>query len=110
MPNIANIDTPNFKTKELGFKNQLEKSKIEHQLQLSTTHNKHMKLSINEYEPNFDIYEVENLIEQNDGNNVNLDTQMSEMSKNSMMFTAVQSSIKKDSSWFKTMIDSASKN
>ena len=108
--NIANIDTPDFKTKELRFKDQLEKTKNEEQLQLSTTHNQHMKLSDINDESNFDMYDVENLIEQNDGNNVNLDTQMSEMSKNSMMFTAVQNSIKKDSAWFKTMIDASSKN
>jgi len=108
--NIANIDTPDFKTKELHFNDALEKSNKEYQLPLATTHNNHMAIAKNNDQNNFEIYEVENLIEQNDGNNVNLDTQMSEMSKNSMMFTAVQNSIKKDSAWFKTMIDSSSKN
>ena len=57
-----------------------------------------------------ELYEVEGLPEQNDGNNVNLDTQMSNMSKNSIMFSAIQNSIKKDSAWFKTVIDASSKN
>jgi len=108
--NIANIDTPDFKTKELHFNDALEKSNKEYQLPLAITHNNHMDIAKNNDQNNFEIYEVENLVEQNDGNNVNLDTQMSEMSKNSMMFTAVQNSIKKDSAWFKTMIDSSSKN
>jgi len=108
--NIANIDTPDYKTKDLHFKDQLEKSKEEHDLKLSITHANHIRLNTNIDEDNFDLYEVQGLIEQNDGNNVNLDTQMSEMSKNSIMFTAVQNSIKKDSLWFKNVIDSSSKN
>jgi len=108
--NIANIDTPDYKTKELKFKDQLQKSNEAHDLKLTTTHNMHMSLSNDKTDTNFDIYEVKGLVEQNDGNNVNLDTQMSEMSKNSIMFNAVQSSIKKDSAWFKTMIDASSKN
>ncbi|PIF04094.1 MAG: flagellar basal body rod protein FlgB [Arcobacter sp.] len=108
--NIANIDTPEYKTKDLRFKDQLRKSNEEYNLKLAITHKKHISLNEEKIDTNFDIYEVKNLVEQNDGNNVNLDTQMSEMSKNSIMFNAVQSSIKKDSAWFKTMIDSSSKN
>ncbi len=108
--NIANIDTPDYKTKDLNFKNQLEKSNEAHSLKLSTTHGMHMSLGVDMRDSNFDMYEVEGLVEQNDGNNVNLDTQMSEMSKNTIMFNAVQSSIKKDSAWFKSMIDASSKN
>lgn len=108
--NIANIDTPDYKTKDLKFKNQLDKANEEHSLKLSSTHSMHMTLQDEAKKSNLDIYKVQGLVEQNDGNNVNLDTQMSEMSKNSMMFNALQSSIKKDSTWFKLMIDSSSKN
>jgi len=108
--NIANIDTPDYKTKDLKFKDQLQKANEEHTLKLSTTHGMHMSLSEDMKKSNFDMYEVKGLVEQNDGNNVNLDTQMSEMSKNNVMFSAVQNSIKKDSAWFKTMIDASSKN
>jgi len=108
--NIANIDTPDYKTKDLKFKDQLQKANEEHSLKLSITHGMHMSLSEDMKKSNFDMYEVKGLVEQNDGNNVNLDTQMSEMSKNNVMFSAVQNSIKKDSAWFKTMIDASSKN
>jgi len=108
--NIANIDTPDYKTKDLKFVDQLKKSDNELNLKLATTHNNHMSLSEEENKSNFKMYEIQGLVEQNDGNNVNLDTQMSEMSKNSVMFSAIQNSIKKDSTWFKTMIDSSSKN
>ncbi|MDC0932371.1 flagellar basal body rod protein FlgB [Arcobacteraceae bacterium] len=108
--NIANIDTPDYKTKDLKFVDQLKKSNEEQSLKLMTTHNNHMNVSMDDSKSNFEMYEVQGLVEQNDGNNINLDTQMSEMSKNSVMFGAIQNSIKKDSTWFKTMIDSSSKN
>jgi len=108
--NIANIDTPDYKTKDLKFKNELDKSNHEEQLRLARTHNNHLPLMDSSNKNSMELYEVQGLEEQNDGNNVNLDTQMSSMSKNSIMFNALQNSIKKDSMWFKTVIDSSSKN
>ena len=108
--NIANIDTPDYKTKELKFQDQLNRSDNEYKLKLSRTHINHMSLKEESLSSNMKLYEVNGLKEQNDGNNVNLDTQMSEMSKNSIMFSALQNSIKKDSVWFKSVIDSSSKN
>ena len=106
--NIANIDTPDFKTKDLRFKNELDKSN--ETLKLTTTNAAHMQISPNPDKSSMKMYEVDGLEVQNDGNNVNLDQQMSQQTQNSMMFTAIQNSIKKDSAWFKSMIDSSSKN
>jgi len=108
--NIANLDTPNYKTKDLNFKNELDNSKHEAQLQLTRTHSNHLPLMDSSKKNSMELYEVQGLEEQNDGNNVNLDAQMSNMSQNSIMFSALQNSIKKDSMWFKTVIDSSSKN
>ncbi|MEA3498793.1 MAG: flagellar basal body rod protein FlgB [Campylobacterota bacterium] len=108
--NIANIDTPGFKTKELKFNDQLKKSQNEYDLELSRTHKNHMRIEPISSGKDFTIQETKGLDEQNDGNNVNLDTQMSTMAQNSMMFNAIQNSIKKDSSWFKSVIDASGKN
>jgi len=108
--NIANIDTPDYKTKDLRFKTQLDKSNEEYQLKMFNTHAKHIELLPQRKESNLKLFEVQNLIEQNDGNNVNLDTQMSEMSKNNIMFKALENSIKKDSLWFKSIIEASKKN
>jgi len=108
--NIANIDTPGYKTKELKFKDHLNKAHDDFQLKLATTHQKHMTVGSDTLNSPLKIYEVKGLPEQNDGNNVNLDTQMSEMSKNDVMFQALKSSIKKDSTWFKEVISSSGKN
>ena len=108
--NIANIDTPGFKTKELKFNDELDKSQSEHDLKLNVTHRGHMNIEPETSEKNYYMNETKGLHEQNDGNNVNLDTQMSSMAQNSIMFSAIQSSIKKDSAWFKSVIDASSKN
>ena len=56
------------------------------------------------------LVQVSGLQEQNDGNNVNLDSQMSEQSKNKVIFDAIQSSIKRDSRLFRSVIESSAKN
>jgi len=111
--NIANANTPGYKTKELVFENELGKlNKNERNLQLYTTDNKHINPSLNNInkinEPS--LVTVKGLKEQNDGNNVSMDSQMSEMSKNKILFDAIQSSIKKDSRLFRSVIESSQKN
>ncbi len=109
--NIANINTPNYKTKDLVFESELKKVEQDRDLKMFTTNSMHLT--------NFDdipkinqakFIQVKGLEEQNDGNNVNLDTQMSEMSKNKVIFDALQSSIKKDSRLFRSVIESSQKN
>lgn len=110
--NIANINTPNYKTKDLSFQSALDEKNREKDLELFSTNEKHIKFdeANNIKGSKMEIYEVENLQEQNDGNNVSLDTQMSEMSKNNTMFQALQVSIKKDSLLLRSVLDSSAKN
>lgn len=111
--NIANINTPNYKAKELVFEEELQKAKQSNSLALATTHPSHIKHHKVDAVTNPNqarVVEKKGLIEQNDGNNVNLDREMSDMAKNNVMFNAIQSSIKKDANWFRSVIDSSSKN
>ena len=108
--NIANINTPNYKTKELVFENELSSS-ISNNLQLKATNSRHISnFNSSSLNSNPKLIDVKNLEEQNDGNNVNLDTQMSEMSKNKILFDAIKSSIKRDSRLFRSVIESSAKN
>jgi flagellar basal-body rod protein FlgB len=109
--NIANINTPGYKTKELVFEDELNNSINNNGLQLKATNSRHMP-NINSFQANSNpkLMEVENLEEQNDGNNVNIDTQMGEMSKNKVLFDAIQSSIKRDSKLFRSVVESSAKN
>jgi len=107
--NIANINTPNYKTKDLVFEKELNNATAT--LNLKTTSNMHLgNISQNSNTSNPRLVQVKGLEEQNDGNNVNLDTQMGEMSKNKILYDAIQSSIKKDSRLFRSVIESSSKN
>ncbi|MBI3873777.1 MAG: flagellar basal body rod protein FlgB [Arcobacter sp.] len=108
--NIANLNTPDYKTKDVSFEAHLNKLSS-NDLKLTTTHKNHIALASQDSQStSMKTYEVQNLEEQNDGNNVNLDSQISEMSKNAVMQDAITNSIKRDSRWFKMMIDAAGKN
>ena len=109
--NIANVNTPNYKTKELVFEDELKMSQSKNDLKLSVTHQNHIMIQqniSNKAKPQ--LVEVKNLEEQNDGNNVNIDKQMTEMSKNKTLAMAMQMAIKKDSRLFKSVVESSSKN
>ena len=108
--NIANINTPDYKTKDVTFENELKKAQ-QPILKLAQTNGNHLSSinsNLNMSKPS--LIEIQGLEEQNDGNNVNLDAQMSEMSKNKVLFDAVQTAIKKDSSLFRSVIESSAKN
>ena len=107
--NIANINTPNYKTKDLIFEDELNSAT--NSLKLKQTNVRHISsISSISSSGNPRLIEVKGLEEQNDGNNVNLDTQMGEMSKNKVLFDAIQSSIKKDSRLFRSVVESSAKN
>ena len=113
--NIANINTPDYKAKDLVFEEELQKASeaSKMRLELATTNSKHIKHSqINavKHPQQPQVIEKEGLVEQNDGNNVNLDQEMSAMAKNNVMVNAIQSSIKKDANWFRSVIESSGKN
>ncbi len=109
--NIANINTPDYKTKDISFDDELKKASSKSDLSLKVTHHKHIKFDTQATNTDkFKIYETKGLQEQNDGNNVNLDQQMSDMAKNSIMFDAIQGSIKKDAKWLKEIIAASGKN
>jgi len=107
--NIANINTPNYKTKDLVFDEEIKK--VDKDLSLKTTNPMHIKTEpIENDNDNLRVVELKGLEEQNDGNNVNIDREMSEMSKNKVIFDALQSSIKKDSALFRSVIEASQKN
>ncbi|OCL82928.1 flagellar basal body rod protein FlgB [Arcobacter porcinus] len=105
--NIANINTPKYKTKDLVFEQELKQEQI---LQMTRTTTSHMHNIDYRASNNPRLIKVPNLIEQNDGNNVNLDSQMSEQAKNKVIFDAIQTSIKRDSKLFRSVIDASGKN
>lgn len=115
--NIANIDTPFYKAKDIDFETALIEKKrevyklgaSEPKLELARTNDKHfaaidfpsVKIST--------IYLRDGHMARNDANTVDLDIETSEMSKNVLMIQALDSASKKHGDIFKSVIDASGK-
>lgn len=115
--NIANIDTPFYKAKDIDFETALiEKRKeiynqgqSEPKLELARTNDKHF-VAINFPSSKIPtIYLRDGHMARNDANTVDLDIETSEMSKNVLMIQALDSASKKHGDIFKSVIDASSK-
>jgi len=88
--NIANINTPGYKCKNINFQKEL--NRILHPqdtIQLETTNKRHFKIEpekLDGYEP--EVEYCENNVIGNDNNNVDLDKEMAKMSKNHLLYNA----------------------
>jgi len=112
--NIANIDTPFYKAKDIGFEQMLAKSahllqEREPQLKLAKTNSHHLSPLGEENSSKADIFFRPNHGSRNDGNSVDLDIETTEMSKNAIMINAISAALKKKSMLFKSMIDTSSR-
>jgi flagellar basal-body rod protein FlgB len=113
--NIANVDTPFYRPRDIRFEETLaiEKAKVLNQsspkLQIAQTNSSHMPLYEEQSSYKAKTFFRDGHMAKNDGNSVDLDVETTEMSKNSIMFNALVGAIKKSSDIFKSVIDSSSK-
>ena len=90
--NIANVDTPHYKSKAVNFEDTL-RTAIEGQSTMKTnrTNDKHIPFSTdrsnNLLSPT--VFTKNNTNINNSGNNVDIDLEMSEMAKNQMLYNAL---------------------
>jgi flagellar basal-body rod protein FlgB len=114
--NIANIDTPNYKAKDISFEGVLRDSVQNIQnsgakkLELATTNPMHLKIT--EFEDGSKeatIFMRPNHAQRNDGNTVDLDVETTQMSKNAIMIEALTEAMKKRASLLKAVIDTSSR-
>lgn len=73
--NLANVDTPGYKRKDVNFKECLKNAS-----------------NSNSIEPKI-VTDKENLKYRHDGNNVDVDTEMSEMAKNTIRYNVLISQL-----------------
>ena len=86
--NIANVNTPGYKCKNLDFQKEFNKiiSK-EEQIELTTTNSKHIKINPENKEfSNGNSEACSNTIIGNDKNNVDMDKEMAKLSKNQVLY------------------------
>ncbi|WP_104733217.1 flagellar basal body rod protein FlgB [Helicobacter felis] len=111
--NIANVDTPFYRPKDLDFETMLAHKKAEvfdHQkdkhLKLAETNPWHLEPK--DFEDNkATIFFRDGHLAKNDGNSVDIDIETSEMGKNSTMYLALTTALKKHRGIVNYAIDAA---
>ncbi len=111
--NIANIDTPYYKAKDIYFEKVLSKEakKIfnnEEDLKLARTNKRHMEFT-DEDENRANYFLRATHTQRNDANTVDLDIETTELSKNQSMFNAITATLQKQATIFKSILDASSK-
>ncbi|HIP59516.1 MAG TPA: flagellar basal body rod protein FlgB [Campylobacterales bacterium] len=112
--NLANVDTPFYRARDISFENVLAKeadklADIKKQPAFAKTHHMHMDPVTSNGSNQAEVFFRGTHTTRNDGNNVDLDIESTEMSKNSMMYNALISAKKKSTMIFKSVIDASSK-
>jgi len=116
--NLANIDTPFYKARDVDFESALiaktkemygESKSTTPSLEMAQTNGAHLDGITDFDSAKSTLYLRDGQLARNDGNTVDLDVETSELGKNSMMFNALSSALQKDSLIFKSIIDYSSK-
>lgn len=114
--NIANIDTPFYKARDIDFESALiEKTKEMYghhdtkNLEMAKTDSSHMSAYQSADSSKSTIFLRDGHMAKNDGNTVDLDIETTELSKNSVMFNALTAALKKNSTIFKSVLEASAK-
>lgn len=110
--NIANVDTPFYKPRDIDFESYLSEAMNEEfgrsrnmELQMAQTSCKHLP-PLEQKVQGGTIFFRDGHMARNDGNSVDLDVETSEMGKNSVMYQALVSALKKHKGIFAYALDS----
>lgn len=111
--NIANVDTPLYRPKDVNFEQFLarENKRVfgggirDYTLPLAKTSPKHLD-SKNLHKDSATMFWRDGHLARNDGNSVDLDVETSEMGKNSTMYYALTSALKRHKGIFSYAVDS----
>ncbi|GEL75884.1 flagellar basal body rod protein FlgB [Tenuibacillus multivorans] len=83
--NLANIDTPNYKAKDVTFKEQL--GQAQSRIEAKRTHSKHIPFSTSNQ--GIEITSRENVTYNHNGNSVDIDKEMTELAENQIYYQAL---------------------
>ncbi|MBM0637642.1 flagellar basal body rod protein FlgB [Campylobacter sp. VicNov18] len=114
--NLANVDTPFYKARDIEFETAL----IERAKEIfDQNDNKELKLALTQEhhqtpwkfpDPSKStIYLRDGHLARNDANTVDLDVETTEMSKNTIMITALDGVLRRQSNIFSSILDASSK-
>lgn len=111
--NLANVNTPFYRARDISFESMLsyEADNLYQKKQdiLAKTHPDHLDPISSNSSNSAKIFFRGTHPTKNDGSNVDLDIESTQMSKNSLMYNAIINATKKKSMLFKSVIDASSK-
>lgn len=85
--NLANVDTPNYKAKDVMFKNVL-RDQVMNSVPARRTHPKHIPFATNQ-DQNYRVITKKHTMYNHNRNNVDVDKEMSELAKNQIYYQAI---------------------
>ncbi|MDX1807477.1 MAG: flagellar basal body rod protein FlgB [Paenisporosarcina sp.] len=103
--NIANVDTANYKSKQVGFQTALNDAINNQSISSFKTNANHIPFSseTTQFNPNI---KVNNSTQVNpNGNNVDMDVEMAELAKNQLWYNAVTERVNGKFNSLRTVID-----
>jgi flagellar basal-body rod protein FlgB len=100
--NIANVDTPNYKATKVSFEEMLQKE-FSSNFVGNRTDNKHVAIGASGRIPT-PVLSKDNTVLKNNGNGVDLDYEMTELSKNTLWYNSLTYSINEEFNLLKTVI------
>jgi len=110
--NIANADTPFYKSRDIRFEDALENevkkvfNEPSKKLELARTNPMHLEPKDIEDEDKPVVFFRDGHLTRNDGNDVDIDVETTEMAKNNIAYNATIEALRKDIEIFKAVIDS----
>lgn len=107
--NIANVNTPGYKRVTVEFENMLKNQMDNNSVSLMMTDEKHIGNgnNSNNFEPLVKINRDTST--RKDGNNVNVDVEMGDLAKNSIMYDGLIRQISREFRDIKTIIEAGGK-
>jgi len=113
--NIANVDTPFYKPRDISFEHMLAQKRAEYLgknsniLKLAKTDKMHLDPKNLNNANKAEIFFRDGHMARNDGNSVDIDTETTELSKNGIMYNALLAALQKDRAIFMSVLESSSK-
>lgn len=105
--NIANVNTPGYKSRKVVFEDVLKENLNSKKLSTTRTNSKHIankpQNSIAKYEPKIITNNSKSL--RNDKNNVDIDKEMAELTKNNIRFNFIAEQLIRDFNKIKNTIN-----
>lgn len=93
--NIANADTPNYKSMKMDFESKLQEAADSDDLRLDATNEKHMDLSDIDASGADDVFEDPDATVKNDGNSVNRERELVKLAQEQQLYNANVSTLNK---------------